>query len=476
MNSSVLDLFEDILGHDSPVLSPRRMKSTRDFYTFPHARKVTKSGKVYEGESQIDLLGMDNPERVMSTQYDFMFFFEATEGSLRAWDLLSSRMRRGTIPWNFMVADCNPAHAAHWLNIRADERRKVSAELAAELGDRFDPNAPKMYRVCTKLKDNPKYWDYANDCWTPEGAAYNIILSGMSPTEQKRLMDGLWVSQHGQVYGDFHHDKHVIQGRLKQKTADNSWWLYPVQILDWKQKPVLEGDFAKRRIKWFGIGVDWGYLPDPGTAGLYAVDYEDRVFLVKEAYVTQKGMDWWADLIIGWQKEFDVRAIICDVSPERCAKLNDMLGGKLNDKGEPIAQAAKKGPGSILAGIEVMRFGLKDDETGEPRFRYLATAPQIEDQLLIDRRIPTGGVLEFSSYLYPPHQDDKTNKQLPLDMHNHAMDRDRYFLTYAWGNTHNGPRAPRNPELDHPLYISADIETPAQSRAALIREARANRY
>ncbi len=439
LNNSVLTLWEDVLGRLHPAMLPRRQKRTRDEYVFPY--------------SEIHLIGMDNPERLMSTEYDFIFVFEATELTLRAWSLAFSRLSNAHMPWNFMVADCNPAAATHWLNVRADERMLEADELT-------DRN--KMLRLRTTLRDNPKFWDAERKVWTAEGVAYNQKLDQLPPVERKRLRDGLWVSQSGQVLENWNPERHIVQGSLVQREGGD-WWLVPVS------EKGIAGDFTARRVEWFGAAVDWGYFPDPGAAALYAVDDAGRSFVVQEFYTTKKPLEWWAEKLIAWQGKYDMRAIVCDSPQEKTATLNAMLGGKLNHRGQAIAITAKKGPGSVLAGLDKLRWCLEPDESGEPRLRYFATAPQIEDQYLREELLPTGGAKEYPGYCFAPREDGRPNKEMPVDMNNHGIDRDRYWTSYVWENKHYHTPEPKAPVSPLTIDVEADLKALQNERRAQAR-------
>jgi len=466
LNSSFIDIFEnEVLGHGHPALTPPRKRNHRDEYIFPYAETVV-DGRPYKGSSQVDLVGMDSPERIMSTQYDWGFFIEATEGFQHAWDLIGSRLRRFYIhrfgrPWSLQVADVNPAHAGHWLNVRANEPYTPDPELISILN--YSPEEIEgwmnMHRIKTTLKDNPKYWDARLKRWTAEGAMYGMTLDRMSPVNQKRLRDGLWVSESGQVYAGFKHERHVVNGRLVKRKEDyGRWRLEPVTGKIWAGSSAgLPEDFSARLVAYFVIAVDWGFSPDPASVGLYAVDDDGHAFRVKCYYQTNIGLDEWAKRIVDWQHEYDVRAIVCDHPPEKVAKLNDMLGHKLNHLGHPIAMVAKKGPGSILAGIETVRWALKDSNHGEPRIRFFANALENDpDQELIDARVPSNPLNEFDGYIFPQRVETGKNKELPIDRDNHFMDELRYFSDYNWSNTHRAPQPPRDPRELHPLFIRGD--------------------
>ena len=86
LNESAMSLYEDLLGYGHPVLKGNRARPNRDKYTYPYAETVV-DGVRYAGQSEIYLVGMDNPDRLMSTEGDWAMFFEGTEGTLREGEL-----------------------------------------------------------------------------------------------------------------------------------------------------------------------------------------------------------------------------------------------------------------------------------------------------------------------------------------------------------------------------------------------------
>lgn len=472
LNNSVLETMEqEVLGVGHPACTPMRARNSRASYTWPESkREITDAHGTYtyEGRSRIDLGGMDNPERFMSTQYDVIAFVEATEGFRKAWGQLSTRTRRYHVtrfgrPWSLQIADCNPAGARHWLNLLAEEGLNLADDVREVLGLTKEQTVgmKAMHRIRTKITDNPKFWDEETDTWTEQGAAYMSTLARLSPEEQARLIDGLWVNRAGQVYKTFDHEKHVVNGRLvKRKNDYRKWWLVPIGKALFGTEQLLPFDFEERHVAYFVIGADWGFLPDPGVVSLYAVDSAQRAFRVKEWYQTEKSLVWWAELIIKLQQTYDVRAIVTDGPKERVSTLNQMLGGKLNDLGEPIARLANKGPGSILAGIDVVRYALDDDTEGEPRIRFFADSLQHEpDEYLLKHHAPTNGVKEFDGYVYHERRDDDgPNKAMPIDKDNHGMDEIRYVCRHLFGNSYKVAGAPPDPRLQNPLFIKPNLK------------------
>jgi phage terminase large subunit len=69
----------------------------------------------YPNGSVIVVSGMDKPDKILSTEYDLAYINEATELTLNDWESLTGRMRNGVMPYQQIIADCNPSTPSHWL-------------------------------------------------------------------------------------------------------------------------------------------------------------------------------------------------------------------------------------------------------------------------------------------------------------------------------------------------------------------------
>jgi hypothetical protein len=58
---------------------------------------------------------MDNPDRIMSTEFDTVFVQEATELTETDWENLTTRLRNFVLPYQQLTADCNSGSPSHWL-------------------------------------------------------------------------------------------------------------------------------------------------------------------------------------------------------------------------------------------------------------------------------------------------------------------------------------------------------------------------
>jgi phage terminase large subunit len=160
-----------------PVGSPVKFNSTAQEYRYPNG-SVLATG------------GLDEPDKVMSSEWDIAYVQEATEIPEAAWEALSSRMRYGAVPYQQLIGDANPQGPRHWIKLRAQR------------GD--------LALLATYHRDNPRMWDHARGNWTPYGRQYIERLDKLTGVRRKRLRDGIWAAAEGMVYEGWDPEKHVI--------------------------------------------------------------------------------------------------------------------------------------------------------------------------------------------------------------------------------------------------------------------------
>jgi len=165
MTHSVLVTFEDKVLPVGHYLKRGASRGHRDSY-------------LYHNNSELVTGGLDRPDRLMSTEYDIIGVFEATEVQEDAFDKLTTRLRNGVMPYQQIVADCNPAGPTHWLNERASTQR--------------------MTRILSRHTDNPSVTD-----------AYLAKLNNLQGALRERLLLGRWVQSDGLVYDNFSREANV---------------------------------------------------------------------------------------------------------------------------------------------------------------------------------------------------------------------------------------------------------------------------
>lgn len=221
LTESALVTFERyVLGEDNPICADVQ-RSNRNTYHYPNG-------------SEVIIGGIDRPGRVMSTEYDRIYVQEATELEITDYESLTSRLRNGVMPFQQIIADCNPDRPDHWLKQRADKMNTM----------RY-----------TTHKDNPVLWDGAQ--WTERGVAYLAKLQALTGVRYQRLYLGLWVQAEGAVYDE---------------------WNPAIHLIDAFDIPP----------EWTRIrAIDFGYT-NPFVCQWWAIDPDGRMYLYRELYVTQR--------------------------------------------------------------------------------------------------------------------------------------------------------------------------------------------
>lgn len=249
MTESVLVTLEQKVIPKNPRFYPDVTsvhRRNRQSYDFPNG-------------SSIVVGGMDNPDRIMSTEYDTIYAFEGTELMQPEWEALLTRLRNGKMPYQQGVVDVNPGATTHWLNQRA----------AGGL----------MTRLRSRHHDNPMLFDGGD--WTDSGRKYISVLERLSGVRRVRLLEGKWATAEGVVYPDFDPLVHVI----KPFDIPNEW----------------------RKIR----SIDFGYT-NPFVCGWWAIDPDGRMIKYREVYGTGKLVEDWAKIIIALTGQEVIEATISD--------------------------------------------------------------------------------------------------------------------------------------------------------------------
>lgn len=213
LSQSALVTFEQhVLGLDSPLVAgPTR--EHRAAYRYPNG-------------SELVLGGMDNPTRIMSTEFDMIYIPEAIELTLDEWESLTTRLRNGKMPYQQMAADTNPSFPKHWLKRRCDDGR--------------------TQLIFCKHEDNPRLYDPVTHEWTVEGRTYLDALENLTGVRYQRLRHGLWVQAEGVVFDNFDEALNV----------------------------TLEAEYTLDRAVAWGVDDGYAYGAGPGTQS-----YHPRVVL-----------------------------------------------------------------------------------------------------------------------------------------------------------------------------------------------------
>lgn len=320
----------------------------------------------YPNGSRLVLGGMDNPDKFLSAEYDFIYVNQAEELLLDDWEKLTGRAtgRAGNAPYSQIMGDCNPSVPQHWILGR-----------------------PRLKVFYSRHEDNPTLFDQATGTITAQGTKTLEALDALTGVRYKRGRLGQWVAAEGQVYEDFDLSIHLID----RFDIPAEW----------------------RRIR----AIDFGFT-NPFCCAWYALDHDGRMYLYREIYRTGELVEDLAAQIVELSKGERISATVADHDAEDRATLEK--------HGVPTV-AAKK---AISPGLQAVASRLRKAGDGKPRLFILRDALNSPDKSLQNAHKPTCTLDEFPVYVWPVAKDGKPIKEVPVDANNHGMDQLRYAVMH----------------------------------------------
>jgi len=395
LNESFLDIWENyVLGPEHPAVIGGPTKMHRQSYKHPALG------------AEVVLGGMDNPTKIFSTEYSWIFFNECQQTTKTKWESLHRALRRtSSMPFRVLIGDCNPEEEFHWAN-----QRMIDGQ---------------CQRIISRLWDNPRYFDHAAQVWTPDGIDYATRLcENMSGVVRERLYFGKWVSAHGQVWPDYDPRVHVKDGALVE--IDGRFIL---EVEGWED-PV--------ELVYFVGGQDIGHSV-PGSAQVYGCDREGRMYLVAQIHQTEKDHDWWGQRWIEFNDEFPIKSIICDHDMAFIASLNRRIRGRGEDGMPGIARPANKnrGKGQEKVGIDDVRVRMKQRPDGTRGWYILRNSLRWgRDPKCIANSWPTCLEQEIPAWRYPDASDGGVLRDEPdPSIRDDACDCTRYVAQFLRDRT-----------------------------------------
>ena len=336
----------------------------------------------YSNGSTVVVGGMDNPMKVMSSEYDLIYVQEATEITESDWEALTTRLRNGKVSFQQLIADCNPDKPTHWLKARADKGQTLMLN--------------------SRHQDNPTLYN-ADGTRTPNGEQYLAKLEALTGVRKERLFHGRWSAADGLVYDEYEPSLHLVDRFDIPKEWPRYW------------------------------SIDFGFT-NPFVCQWWAEDPDGRLFMYREVYTTQRTVDQHAATIAkqvldrpekrlgspwsGTWKEPRPRAVICDHDAEGRAVLEKELGITTRN-------ADKK----VIEGIQSMQKRLRPAGDGRPRLFFLRDSLVERDTLLDEAKLPCQTVEEITGYVWAQDGPERL-KETPKKQDDHGMDSARYLCAY----------------------------------------------
>jgi len=347
----------------------------------------------------ITIGGLDNPTKIMSSEYDVAFVQEATELTEDDWEKITTRLRNGVLSFQQVIADCNPDIPTHWLKIRCDRGQTTVLE--------------------SRHWENPRLYDehLADDgatsyTLTESGTAYMAILDALTGVRRARLRDGLWVAAEGMIYaGEWDPAIHHIP-RFPIPDDWPRYWVvdfgynHPFVCQRWAEDP--DG-----RLYMYGERYRTGQTVDVHAVGIMAAVSKadpDYVHPEGEERLAHHGRIW---------TEPRPRALICDHDAEGRAQLRKQLG-------MATTPAIKK----VLAGIQAVQKRLRPAGDGRPRLALLRDSlDHAPDAAQATAKLPTSTAEELPGYVWAI-KPGGTLKEEPHKVGDDGVDDIRYLVAY----------------------------------------------
>jgi phage terminase large subunit len=347
----------------------------------------------YVNGSVIVVGGMDQPDKIMSSEYDVIFIQEATDCTLDDWEKANSRLRNGRVSFQQLIADCNPQAPSHWLKRRCD--------------------AGHTTMLYSHHEDNPRLFDEAGQL-TEYGRAYIARLDALTGARLQRLRYGKWHSSEGMIY-EWNPEVHLV------RREDFATTVRPDRLpLKW------------RRI-WT---IDFGYT-NPFVWQQWAIDGDGRMYLEHEIYRTKRLVEDHAKEILDvvsfrkaagggmnngrvWNYP-EPEAVICDHDAEDRATLERHLGFS-------TVPATK----TVSDGIQAFQKRLEIAGDGRPRMLICRDALTERDRELDEASKPLWFGDEIEGYVWknPTSARPTLVPDEPRKEDDHSMDAGRYAVAY----------------------------------------------
>jgi PBSX family phage terminase large subunit len=143
----------------------------------------------YPSGARIMVAGMDDADKIGSTEFDMVYVQEATELAEDDWGMLLRGLRNGVLSYQQIVADCNPSSPDHWLKQRCNRGDCLLLE--------------------SRHDDNPTLVDPVSGSYTDFGREYLHTLDTLQGYLYQRLRLGQWVAAQGMYFTEYDPALHI---------------------------------------------------------------------------------------------------------------------------------------------------------------------------------------------------------------------------------------------------------------------------
>lgn len=342
---------------DNPNSPIKKYGGSRpEFYTYPNS-------------SQIIVVGMDNPDKLLSGEFDFGFVNQAEGIYLDGYEKLVGRCtgRAGNAPYTQIILDCNPGPPQHWILHR------------------------KELKLFEQLHEhNPVLFNQDTQTWTEQGKITIQRLQSLTGLRFQRGYLGKWVAAEGVVY-EFLPNIHMIN--RADVPEIKSWYL----------------------------AVDFGYT-NPFVCQLWGIDADGRMYLWNEIYMSRRTVNAHIPAIKAMIGDRNIQAIVADHDAEDRATMHEYglyTTRAIKDISVGIQTMQER---LKIQGDGKPRLYICEDACIEYDSELYREYP--------GDLFPCSTEHEFPVYTWPESKEGRADKEVPLDLNNHGMDAARYIAMY----------------------------------------------
>lgn len=346
------ELIEKSIKYYKGAYPEAKYNDTKHEWVFPSGAKIIFGAMQHSKDKT----------KYQGRAYDFIGFDELTHFTYEEYSYLFSRNRpNGEGTRVYIRATGNPGGVGHgWVKERFVLPAPPMTPIEQSVDVAFpDGSIKKMSRkrifVPSTVFDNKKLLE--ND------PSYLASLAILPNAEKEALLYGNWDSFSGQVFSEWRNDVSHYKDRKNTHVID------PFKIPDtWR----------------IYRGFDWGYSK-PFSVGWYAVDFEKRVYRIRELY----GWNGTPDCGIGWNTtklSNEIRKIEAEDENLKGKRIYGIADPAIfsDDRGKDTSIAHEmekngiffvKGNHSRIAGKMQLHHRLAFNEEGIPMFYVFSTCP-----------------------------------------------------------------------------------------------------
>lgn len=311
----------------------------------------------YPNKSEIVVGGLDKPSKIMSTEYDMIYVQEAVELDLADWLALTTRLRNNVMPYQQLIADCNPDAPTHWLWIRAQ--------------------AGQIALHNSQHEDNPRL--FRDGALTEEGRIYierldrlgyrNPETGELEGTEYFRLRKGLWVQATGIIYDVW------ADGPPDGNVTEEAGYIPDAGPIYW--------------------AVDDGYVgARDGATGQWTPESHPRVFLL----IQQRGdgtlCQFYESYEAGTMSDQHLERVLALPYPAPEYAAVDKSAAELKGRMHQAGIYTQNGPGDVEESIKEFRRALAPDANGRRRYLVHPRCKDFRAEMASYRRDVNGKVVK----------------------------------------------------------------------------------